>query len=162
MKLFPKAKDERVVAEINHIYKIGFHVLSFGILVDIILQAVGIRFEGTTMGDSSINLLEFAVVMLSWILCTVLMGRKGMMDDNAYAEADRSVVNSVFQWCGLGVHERAVYPAGSCQPNGFHGACGDGPGAADYLRFVPLRPPPPPEIGAIHGGGRIKLHDTAV
>ena len=47
-------------------YKIGFHVLSFGILVDIILQAVGIRFEGTTMGDSSINLLEFAVVMLSW------------------------------------------------------------------------------------------------
>ena len=89
MKLFPKAKDERVVAEINHIYKIGFHVLSFGILVDIILQAVGIRFEGTTMGDSSINLLEFAVVMLSWILCTVLMGRKGMMDDNAYAEADR-------------------------------------------------------------------------
>ena len=32
MKLFPKAKDERVVAEINHIYKIGFHVLSFGIL----------------------------------------------------------------------------------------------------------------------------------
>ena len=49
MKLFCKAKDERVVAEINRIYKIGFYFLTFGILLDVVLQAVGIRLEGTTM-----------------------------------------------------------------------------------------------------------------
>ena len=51
MKLIRKAKDERVVAEINRIYKIGFFFLTFGILLDMVLQAVGVRLQGTTMGD---------------------------------------------------------------------------------------------------------------
>lgn len=89
MKLFYKAKDERVVAEINRIYKIGFHLLSFGILADILLQAIGVRLEGSTVVDSSINLIEFAVLMLAWAVSLFLMSRKGLMDDNAYAEADR-------------------------------------------------------------------------
>lgn len=89
MKLFPKSKDERVVAEINRIYKIGFHLLSFGILADILLQAIGVRLEGSTVVDSSINLIEFAVLMLAWAVSLFLMSRKGLMDDNAYAEADR-------------------------------------------------------------------------
>ena len=89
MKLFYKAKDERVVAEINRIYKIGFHLLSFGILADILLQAIGVRLEGSTVVDSSINLIEFAVLMLAWALSLFLMSRKGLMDDNAFAEADR-------------------------------------------------------------------------
>lgn len=89
MKLFCKAKDERVVAEINRIYKIGFHLLSFGILADILLQAIGVRLEGSTVVDSSINLIEFAVLMLAWAVSLFLMSRKGLMDDNAYAEADR-------------------------------------------------------------------------
>lgn len=89
MKLFCKAKDERVVAEINRIYKIGFHLLSFGILADILLQAIGVRLEGSTVVDSSINLIEFAVLMLAWAVSLFLMSRKGLMDDNAFAEADR-------------------------------------------------------------------------
>ena len=89
MKLFCKAKDERVVAEINRIYKIGFHLLSFGILADILLQAIGVRLEGSTVVDSSINLIEFAVLMLAWAVSLFLMSRKGLMDDNACAEADR-------------------------------------------------------------------------
>ncbi|HIX11380.1 MAG TPA: hypothetical protein H9739_07345 [Candidatus Agathobaculum pullistercoris] len=89
MKLFYKAKDERVVAEINRIYKIGFHLLSFGILADILLQAIGVRLEGSTVVDSSINLIEFAVLMLAWAVSLFLMSRKGLMDDNAFAEADR-------------------------------------------------------------------------
>ena len=89
MKLFPKSKDERVVAEINRIYKIGFHLLSFGILADILLQAIGVRLEGSTVVDSSINLIEFAVLMLAWAVSLFLMSRKGLMDDNAFAEADR-------------------------------------------------------------------------
>ena len=89
MKLFYKAKDERVVAEINRIYKIGFHLLSFGILADILLQAIGVRLEGSTVVDSSINLIEFAVLMLAWAVSLFLMSRKGLMDDNAFAQADR-------------------------------------------------------------------------
>ena len=89
MKLFYKAKDERVVAEINRIYKIGFHLLSFGILADILLQAIGVRLEGSTVVDSSINLIEFAVLMLAWAVSLFLMSRKGLMDDNAFADADR-------------------------------------------------------------------------
>ena len=88
MKLFPKTKDERVVAEINRIYKIGFFFLTFGILLDVVLQAIGIRLEGTTMGDSSINLLEFGILMAAQLVILLLMNRKGLMDDNAYAEAD--------------------------------------------------------------------------
>lgn len=89
MKLFCKAKDERVVAEINRIYKIGFYFLTFGILLDVVLQAVGIRLEGTTMGDSSINLLEFGILMAAQLITLLMMNRKGLMDDNAFAEADR-------------------------------------------------------------------------
>ena len=33
-------------------------------------------------------MVEFAVVMLAQLFCLVLMARKGMMDDNAFAEAD--------------------------------------------------------------------------
>lgn len=89
MKLIRKAKDERVVAEINRIYKIGFFFLTFGILLDVVLQAVGVRLEGTTMGDSSINLLEFGILMAAQLITLLMMNRKGLMDDNAYAEADR-------------------------------------------------------------------------
>ena len=89
MKLIRKAKDERVVAEINRIYKIGFFFLTFGILLDVVLQAVGVRLEGTTMGDSSINLLEFGILLAAQLVILLMMNRKGLMDDNAYAAAGR-------------------------------------------------------------------------
>ena len=109
MKLFCKAKDERVVAEINRIYKIGFHLLSFGILADILLQAIGVRLEGSTVVDSSINLIEFAVLMLAWAVSLFLMSRKGLMDDNAFAEADRFPLKIYFAQgvlAGLGRGDR--------------------------------------------------------
>ncbi len=87
MKLIRKAKDERVVAEINRIYKVGFYFLTAGILADLVLQALGISVQNETIGGA-VNLVEFAVVMLAQLFCLVLMARKGMMDDNAFAEAD--------------------------------------------------------------------------
>lgn len=87
MKLIRKAKDERVIAEINRIYKIGFYFLTAGILADLVLQVLGINVQNKTMGGS-VNLVEFAVVMLAQLFCLVLMARKGMMDGNAFAEAD--------------------------------------------------------------------------
>ena len=93
MKLIRKAKDERVVAEINRIYKVGFYFLTAGILADLVLQALGISVQNETIGGA-VNLVEFAVVMLAQLFCLVLMARKGMMDDNAFAEAEdrKSVV----------------------------------------------------------------------
>lgn len=88
MKLIRKAKDERVIAEVNRIYKIGFNFLTVGILADIVLQVMNIHVEVHTP-LASINLLEFGVVLVAQFLCLALMGRKGLMDDNAYAEADR-------------------------------------------------------------------------
>ena len=121
MKLIRKAKDERVVAEINRIYKVGFYFLTAGILADLVLQALGISVQNETIGGA-VNLVEFAVVMLAQLFCLVLMARKGMMDDNAFAEADcypwkhylvqgalASVVVCVLQcatgavWVGMGV-----------------------------------------------------------
>ena len=156
MKLFCKAKDERVVAEINRIYKIGFHLLSFGILADILLQAIGVRLEGSTVVDSSINLIEFAVLMLAWAVSLFLMSRKGLMDDNAFAEADRfplkiylaqgvlagsvaAIVVSAVQfvsgaaWVSMGVPYMLLA----------FGADSDGARAADHLCHVLLRQAPP-------------------
>ena len=152
MKLFPKTKDERVVAEINRIYKIGFFFLTFGILLDVVLQAIGIRLEGTTMGDSSINLLEFGILLAAQLVILLMMNRKGLMDDNAYAEADRypwkhylGVYNTVLQRCGLGVHECAAYPAGFCSAADVHGADHDRACAAADLCILLVCSKAPPE-----------------
>lgn len=88
MKLFRnKAKDERVIAETNRIYKISYYILCFGILADLML-----RYTGATPawldGNSKAASLEFWALLLSNVVWVVLMVRKGMMDDNAYAEAE--------------------------------------------------------------------------
>ena len=49
MKLIRKAKDERVVAEINRIYKVGFYFLTAGILAD--LSAAGAGDKRTERND---------------------------------------------------------------------------------------------------------------
>lgn len=86
MKLFHKAKDERVIAEVNRVYKIGFFLLTAGILVDIVLQAWGVDFRGGQNGR--VNQLEFVVVIGAQLICLLLLARRGMMDDNAFAECE--------------------------------------------------------------------------
>ena len=85
---FEKSKDERVEAELNRIYRIGFYVLMLGIAFDVILQitsfdAVG-RFPSFTVRP-----VEFAALMISCVLCLVLMVRRGIGDEGRYAEAER-------------------------------------------------------------------------
>ena len=88
MKLFRnKARDERVIAEANRVYRLGFFILTFGILADIVLQALGVRFGGGMNGN--VNLFEFAVVIGTQVVCMLLLARRGLMDDNAFAECDR-------------------------------------------------------------------------
>ena len=84
MKLFAKkTKDERVVAETNRIYKVGYLILSFGIGFDLYLQLAGAK-----DGQFSLRMVEFGVLMLAQFVCLVLMVRKGLAEDSRYAEAD--------------------------------------------------------------------------
>ena len=82
MKLFDKKpKDERVVAETNRIYKAGYMILTFGILVDLYLQ-----FSSVNGSGFSVRPVELGIFMLAQIACLVMMVRKGLADDNRYAE----------------------------------------------------------------------------
>ena len=94
MKLFQKKpKDERVVAEANRIYKIGYLILMFGIVVDLyvklyldpgreIVQLNGLMSMFIYVG------LEVIVLLASNITCLVLMVRRGISDDDQYAETE--------------------------------------------------------------------------
>ena len=76
---FNAAKDERIQAELNSIYRIGYLVLMFGILFDLFLQYV------PTLGaeNVSVRTVELAVFFVAKILCLVLMVRKGISDDDS-------------------------------------------------------------------------------
>lgn len=94
MKLFQKKpKDERVVAEANRIYKIGYLILIFGLAVDLyaklyfdpmreIVQPNGLMGMFLYVG------LEVIVILASTITCLVLMVRRGISDDDQYAESE--------------------------------------------------------------------------
>ena len=82
--LFNAPKDERIRAEINHIYRIGYMILTFGIALDIILQIV----ESVPDGSTFFRPVEFTVFMAANFICLFLMIRKGLGDDNRYAEAE--------------------------------------------------------------------------
>ena len=82
--LFNAPKDERIQAEMNNIYRIGYFILTFGILFDILLQiAMGMPVNGVAFRP-----VELAVLLIANFACLVLMIRKGLGDDNGYAEAD--------------------------------------------------------------------------
>lgn len=82
--LFSAPKDERIRAEINNIYRIGYMVLTFGIAFDIILQIV----ESVPDGATFFRPVEFTVFIVANVICLFLMIRKGLGDDNRYAEEE--------------------------------------------------------------------------
>lgn len=80
MKLFEKkARDERLVAETNRTYKIGFFVFTAGIGIDLLLSA---------FRDSAFPRFEWLVFMAAQIVCAVLNVRKGIVCEDADAECD--------------------------------------------------------------------------
>lgn len=82
MKLFQKKqKDERVVAETNRIYKVGYLIFNIGILFDLYLQLA----DG---GGSAVRPVEWVVLLAANLICLTMMVRKGMADDDRYAETD--------------------------------------------------------------------------
>ena len=91
-------KDERVETETNRIYKVGFVMLSFGLLVYMyydwaLKQAVYTR-DVLTSGAGRIELTSADLFLYGWFALTMIVGialmlRKGFGDDNRFAEADR-------------------------------------------------------------------------
>ncbi len=85
MKLFrKKTVDERVASEVNRIYRVGYLILTFGILIDVIWQMAT-----EPMGKIVVRPLEFATLIVANIICVLMMVQKGLSDDDAYAEAEK-------------------------------------------------------------------------
>lgn len=81
MKLFRKKPvDERVAAETNKTYKIGFYVFTTGILADIIISVAR---------SGAINWFEWGVFMAAQIACVVLNARKGIADQCTEPSGDK-------------------------------------------------------------------------
>lgn len=92
MKLFQrKPVDERVAGEMNRIYKIGYLILTVGMVLDLygkMIVGMG-RFEAYDF--KSIFLLygwEFIVFLGAQAVCLVLQVRRGLSDDDQYAGAE--------------------------------------------------------------------------
>lgn len=72
MKLFQKKPiDERVAAETNKTYKIGFYVFTFGILADILISVAR---------GGAFNWFEWVVFMAAQIVCVAVNVHKGIAD----------------------------------------------------------------------------------
>ncbi|MDY3617491.1 DUF6773 family protein [Agathobaculum sp.] len=81
MKLFWKRPvDERVAAETNKTYKIGFYVFTVGILADIILSVAR---------GNAFNWFEWSVFMAAQIVCVVINARKGIADQCTESSGDK-------------------------------------------------------------------------
>ena len=87
MKLFHTSTDERVRTEVSRVYKIGYYILSFGIFIDLLLQLTGVQF-GVDGAQVTFRPVELLVFIAAQIACAVLMARRGLMDDNGFAEAE--------------------------------------------------------------------------
>lgn len=91
--------DERVEAESNRIYKVGFIMLTFGLLValgyDTMVRQIVWMHEIDMTGSGVMQFDMFHVMVVSWLLltclaCAVLQSRKGFADDgNRFSETDR-------------------------------------------------------------------------
>lgn len=77
-----KLRDERVVAESNRIYKIGFYVFTVGIALDMFIKACN-QEPGAASADS----FEWFVFLAAQFTCLVLFSRKGIYSEDVMAEA---------------------------------------------------------------------------
>lgn len=97
-KTYVGPQDERVEAESNRIYKVGFVMLSFGVLVYMyydwsLKQAMYMR-DVLANGTGRVELTTADLFLFGWVLLTMVVGavplcRKGFADDNRFAEAEK-------------------------------------------------------------------------
>lgn len=91
-------KDERVEAESNRVYKLGFVMLSFGVLVYLyydwsLKQAMWMR-DVLANGTGRMEFTTADLFLCGWFALTMIVGmvllvRKGFGDDNRFAEVEQ-------------------------------------------------------------------------
>ena len=90
-------KDERIEAEMNRLYKVGFIMLALGWLMllyyDMLLQQVAAMESVDTTGAGFISIGFSSAASFGWILLTclvliVMQCRRGFMDVNRFGETE--------------------------------------------------------------------------
>lgn len=90
-------KDERLEAESAKIYKLGFMLLSFGMLALLVYQIMAQQVAWVHDGDngafhlfaSPVDAAMYAWLFIVMLVCAVLQTRKGYVDTNRFGQTDR-------------------------------------------------------------------------
>lgn len=96
-RLYVGPKDERLEAEESRIYRIGFMLLSFGMLVFFLYdmmagQVTWVHDDATgapTMFSSPTLAAAFVWFLIVMVACIVMQTRKGFVDVNRFGQTDR-------------------------------------------------------------------------
>ena len=84
-----KAVDERIVREVNKVYRVAYYLFNIGLCIDLFLKLYGGQVQ---KGFEAFRYIGFEVFVLIGVnlAALVLLCRRGLMDDEAhYAESDR-------------------------------------------------------------------------
>ena len=90
-------KDERLEAESAKIYKLGFMLLSFGMLALLVYQIIAQQVAWVHNGGngafhlfaSPVDAAMYAWLFIVLLVCAVLQTRKGYVDTNRFGQTDR-------------------------------------------------------------------------
>lgn len=90
-------KDERLEAENAKIYKLGFMLLSFGMLALLVYQIMAQQVAWVHNGGngafhlfaSPVDAAMYAWLFIVMLVCAVLQTRKGYVDTNRFGQTDR-------------------------------------------------------------------------
>ena len=89
-KIWKATDDERVLSESGRIYRIGFWVLSAGILLDVLIKlALYLPGSRQTWGLFPLVGMEGAILIAALLLCALLAAGRGILTLGADPEAER-------------------------------------------------------------------------
>ena len=102
-------KDERLEAENAKIYKIGFVLLSFGMLMILFYQTIArqvawVHSNATEMPHRFVTPVEaamYAWLVIVMLICAVLQTRKGYVDTNRFGQTEHLPVGYFLLVCGI-------------------------------------------------------------
>lgn len=105
VEYYKSPKDERLVAEINKIYRKGFQALMIGFVVCFYYetmrrQVVMIHGLSEHISFSVSEILLYIWFLVVMIACVVAAARKGFIDDGRFGEADRFPSRYYLSVCG--------------------------------------------------------------
>lgn len=116
-------KDERLEAENAKVYKIGFYLLSFGMLMILFYEILARQVAWVHSSSSEMPHLfatPFEAAMYVWLvivmlICVVLQMRKGYVDTNRFGQTEHLPVGYFLLLCGIsGVTSALVIAAMRC------------------------------------------------